>query len=363
LEAVQLPFADPEALFPDREVRLKPPQWYFEDISRTDLEGFLNSCELTDAQKTDLFRNSGWQVVSNGFAVSPSDNLIRTLCPTARGKIYSLLARSAANYSEQFAFRFPPGKFADRFASTTLGTAQIDLIRSLTYTNGDDLCLSDLDLLSKLLTPAEFDQTVNALYRVPACLVRLRIFADSDINQLTAYWGRGGREARIKPMLDSLRKVAAGPNGATINVSYLLPSFARLRLYTFPNIWPDRQIAKEDCFWTSMNFFNAKPDNRFLDADAALRSLQSDCEPVRGEPLFGDLLTLLDQKGKPMHMCVYLADDFVFTKNGGNILCPWVIMRTSDMLSLFPAENRRILTFRWKSLAKPSLRAASAKGL
>jgi hypothetical protein len=345
LDTLEFPFGDPGALAPDREVRLRKTEWYFEGISQGQLETFLNSCGLDEQQKAELMRGSQWQVSSNGFLVQPPDDLVAGLSPVARANIYELLARSQVNYAQRFPFRFSPEEIQTRFGFTRLSEEKIRLIESLSYTNNGDLCFADLQLLPKRLTSSEFDEAMNALYRIPTYRLRLRIFEDSNIDQLVAYWGKGGREGRIRPLLDSLKKVA-GTNGASANISYLLPDFARLRLYTFPTNWPEKQIAREDCFWTSMNFFNREPDNRFLDADAAVHALTTECAPVTGEKEFGDLIAITDGKGKGIHMCVHIADDFVFTKNGRNVLSPWVIMKREDMLALFPAEGRRVLSYR-----------------
>ena len=58
----------------------------------------------------------------------------------------------------------------------------------------------------------------------------------------------------------------AAPGGAAVNISYLMPTFARLRLYTYPDSWNDPDTSKQDCFFTTMNFFNETPDTNFFDA-------------------------------------------------------------------------------------------------
>jgi hypothetical protein len=60
-------------------------------------------------------------------------------------------------------------------------------------------------------------------------------------------------------------------------------------------------------------------------------------------------VTLVNEAGAPVHMCVYIAEDFVFTKNGMNQLAPWVMMKIPDMLLSFPAEQRaRMMILRRK---------------
>jgi hypothetical protein len=48
-----------------------------------------------------------------------------------------------------------------------------------------------------------------------------------------------------------------------------------------------------------------------------------------------------------LHMCAYIADDVVFTKNGANIQQPWVLMKLSEMLSSYEKDKPyEIYTYR-----------------
>jgi hypothetical protein len=56
-----------------------------------------------------------------------------------------------------------------------------------------------------------------------------------------------------------------------------------------------------------------------------------------------------------VHLCVYLADDLVYTKNGLNSMQPWVIMKLDDVLACFPSDKeRRLLVFRARDSDKSS---------
>ena len=123
--------------------------------------------------------------------------------------------------------------------------------------------------------------------------------------------------------------------GTSINVSYFLPPFARFRLYTYPR--PDDPDAlREDCFWSAMNFFNEKPDNRLFDPTYKDKQLSAEYMRVKPESRqFGDLLLLLGPNHDALHMCVYIADEVVFTKNGANVIQPWVLMKIPEMLGIY----------------------------
>ena len=351
IEALKLAFADSTQIFSDRPVRLQETKWFFENFSVRQLSEFVCTCRLSPEQLNDLARTSRVEVATNGCLVSPSQFIVRSLRPDSRARIYSVLENSPFNYGQQYPFRFAPKEFESRFECSRLSREKLLRIRDLTYTNRGDLCLADLQELPQILSQPEFESAVDALYRFPVYLLRLRVSEESDVKALVKYWGRGGRERRIQPLISSLAKVGK-IDESSINLGLLLPDFARLRLYTYPNSWNDPAVNREDCFWSSMNFFNDQPDPGFFQPEYTKRVLQSRYHSIEGEAKLGDLITLVDGNGNGLHMCVHLVDHFVFTKNGANVLSPWVIMKTSDMLLLFfpNKDERKIVIYRRNDL-------------
>ena len=342
VEYKSIPLEDSSEVFLDGSERLKKPKWIFENYSSRQLAELLDSCFLNDHQKAFVLDTNHWEALTNGFAISPPDELIRGLSKETRQCLYPALARSSpANYVQNYPFRFPPTDFDERIAESGLPAKKIELIRSLTYTNSGFLCLCVDEPLQGLFTTNEFQMLVKTLYSIPSVCARLWVMPDSNIEALVKYWGRGGRAKAIRPLLESLARI---PEGGSINISYFLPPFARLRLYTFPDPATDPMVAKEDCFFTALNFFNEQPDRQYLDNNNTRRALQTDYHPVKGNPMFGDLVTLLDPAGNAIHACVYLADDVVFTKNGANYLQPWVLIRIPDMMAYFPSEKSIYMT-------------------
>jgi hypothetical protein len=328
IEAIEIPLANPEGNFPDKAERLAQPKWFFDGFSEQSLTRLFKSCELRPAERKVLVDKRYWETRTNGIVLTPPEQLVWSLSHRGRQQIYSALARSPLNYSQKFPFRFPLNGFDLKFKQSGLPAAQLDRIRRLTYTNGGYLCFTDLRAVQPFLKPADFKDLIESLYAVPTFLLRLRVAPDSDVEALAKYWGRGGREKMVAPILTALTKV---PGGGAINLSYLLPPFARLRLYTFPEAWTDPTVTAQDCLFTAMNFFNETPDTNFLDGAYSRKVLESDYEPVPDNPTFGDVVTLFNQQGEAVHACVYIAADFVFTKNGINAEQPWVLMRLADM--------------------------------
>lgn len=348
LEAVEIPLANPDGTFPDREDRLRKPQWVFENISESELRSFLESCPLETEEKRILLDKKLWQAVSNSCIISPSEQLIWDLNPLARQRIYGRLAESSLNYSQRFPFRFASNGFESRLKQGGLSASRVEKLKTLTYTNAGVVCFADLYSARGYLDPAEFNRLVETLCAVPAYMLRLRLDPESNLEEIVHYWGSGGREKLIAPLLTSIARV---PGGGSINISYLLPTFARLRIYTYPGAWPSENVAGEDCVFTALNFFNDALNTNLFNRAEQTRILKSDYAPVHGEPGLGDLVTLINSENELFHVCVYIADGFVFTKNGANRGQPWILMKLADMLAMYESieKPRTIAYLRHKS--------------
>ena len=343
IEAVEVPLTSPSGMFPDRDKRLQPVEWFFEDIPENRLARFLNACDLRPVERTTLLDRRSWRITEHGCAITPPEQLVWSLTPRAREQIYSVLSKSPTNYAQCFPFRWRLDGFDRRFKDSGLPVEQVNKLRRLIYTNGEYLCFTDLPAAKAALRRPEFEDLLEALYGLPTYILRLRVNPDSDVDGLVRYWGKGGREKTIAPLLNSLTKV---PGGTTINISYLLPPFAKLRLYTFPYTLNDPTAARQDCFFTSLNFFNETPNTNFFKAAYAERVLRSEYLPIPKTPSFGDVVLLTNGKGETIHACVYIADDFVFSKNGVALEQPWVLMKMADMLALYyPTDRSGQLTF------------------
>jgi hypothetical protein len=350
IEPLEIPLANPNGQFPDEKERLQKPRWVFENFSENTLARFLSSCDLREVERRTLLDKRSWAIDSNSIAIMPPEQLVWSLTPKARQQIYSMLAKSSANYAQCFPFRFPVDGFDAKFKDCGLPVEQVEKLKRLTYTNAGFLCFTDLQAVQKILSAEDFKDLVSSLYAVPTYLLRLRVTPDTDVDALVKYWGRGGREKLVAPLLGAL---AHAPGGGAINISYFLPPFARLRLYTYPEAWQDPTAPKQDCFFTAMNFFNETPDTNFFDTTYSKRVLDSEYMAVKDEPSFGDVVTLFNSAGEPVHTCVYIAEDFVFTKNGVNSAQPWVLMRMPDMLMIYFAHETsgKMLVLRRKDLS------------
>jgi hypothetical protein len=259
------------------------------------------------------------------------------------------VVRAPQNLTYRSPFILRANNFDQWFSNCGLSREKVEQVRKLTYPQGDLLFFADLPAFTELSTPAENLCLVRSLWRVSTFIMSVRVTPGMDSESLLNYWAKGGRAYSYKPLVDSMARLG---NGTAINISYFLPPFARLRLYTFPQ--PEEpHTMREDCFWTAMNFFNDQPDDRYFNPEATIRAINSDYVRVKeGDREFGDVLLLLSKESQALHMCVYIADDVVFTKNGFNVMQPYVLMKLDEMLAWYANEKPfNVVTYRRRALA------------
>jgi hypothetical protein len=87
---------------------------------------------------------------------------------------------------------------------------------------------------------------------------------------LVRYWGRGGRERQVRPLLESLAQFR---RGQSIDIVHLLPAFARRLLYTYPRPAHDGHDVLRDCHWSSLNFFADQPDDQLLNINVVCQTI------------------------------------------------------------------------------------------
>jgi hypothetical protein len=160
-------------------------------------------------------------------------------------------------------------------------------------------------------------------------LVKLHVSRSDQLDQLVAYWGRGGRERDVRPILESLSHFR---RDQVLDIVHLLPPLARRRLYTYG------RDNERNCYWTALNYFNETPDDRLLDLNFVAYALSNQWHIVTGPPRFGDVAVFHDEGEVARHGAVFLADDLMFTKNGIGTSRPWVLMRLPHLRDIYWRE-------------------------
>jgi hypothetical protein len=324
--------------------------WHFTETDLDKVRALLLDSGLTREQTSRAMAACKPSPDGSGLQIFPDGELLLSIKPETRAKLYTVLAANPANRLIKQPYRIAEGSFDSLFQGSNVDKKTIELVRKLVYPSGMNQSFSDLEfVLGKI--PAEQTKLdlVKALTRQPAVLARLRIRPDTDIDKLLGYWasGSGARDKDVRPLLEALKRLH---DGSSIGIGYLLPPFAHDRLFTTP-IPTKTGDVPEDCHWSALNFFNATPDDRFADVAFTGKYIDENYYQIAKPSKLGDLVFLLNQRAEVIHSAVYIASDLVFTKNGGNYAQPWILTHMKNLLATYSShEEPRTMYYRRNSL-------------
>jgi hypothetical protein len=313
----------------------QPETWMFVGLGAEALKAQLAHDGLSAGQIADLLAPGNFNETAAGTEITPSEKFLLSLDADTRAKLYTAFAGMGVNLYFDYPYIFPGNVIDSIYNDSRVNPEDLALLKQLTYLNGGVHQLSDYQfLLMKIPTVERRVALARSMSRQSAVLAGLVIKPDTDIDKLATYWGSlpNVRFTDIRPMMEALKAL---PEGGNLGLLYLMPKFARDRLYTFP-LPPQPGEPVMDCHWSTFNFCNDTPDNRFNDPNFAVQYIQKNYYQISAPGICGDILLLMNDKNEVKHSAVYLADDIVFTKNGNNYRQPWMFMRIPDLLATYP---------------------------
>jgi hypothetical protein len=304
------------------------PPWFFPGYTRARVLALLQQAGVAPAALASLPEDA-WLTSPGGVGLRVPLQFLMDLAPQAREAIYPVLARARENPSYHEPLIIEEAHLDERLRTSGLSPDVERTFRRLLYRSGGELLFADyLPMLAWLPDDPTRLRFSAMVVRKSTLLVRLRIDPAFDLDSMVRYWDAAQRGERMRPLLAALARL---PGGADLSIAHLLPSFARHRIFAYPD--PSRPSdMMGDCFWSALNFFNDTPDPRFHDLGVVRETIARDYRPVEGPARFGDLVVLLAERDRSLvHAAVYLADGVVFSKNGGVLVQPWVFMEQAEM--------------------------------
>lgn len=328
--------------------------WFFADYTWGMVIELLKSLQLSDEALHTLMTDTPRKQELEGIRIMPTDQQILDLSPETRSILYPVLTGMSANADKKDVVCFKEEVLNQHLKDSGLSQKSIALLKRLLYRNPGSplLIFSDWDVaLRQIPNEAEKRLFMKTLSRKPSLLAEIRITPETNITQLASYWGIGGRRKDVEPFLSSLQR---SKNGLDLSLVFLLPSFARNRLYTYPFPTVDGKVKPQDCFWTAFNTFNLTPDDQMSDMDYIGKKLEQDYYEIYEPQQLGDIILLSIGKKKVIHAATFIAADIVFTKNGQDFTQPWLLMHMQDMLDTYearyPSSPIKTLYFRKRSI-------------
>ncbi|MCW0219706.1 MAG: hypothetical protein OJI67_15385 [Prosthecobacter sp.] len=329
------------------------PRWTFPEVMLPTLPDFFRKAALSEALIT-LLMDEGMMIKENGFVhIFPPLPDLEAIPPESRALIYTELSKYAPNEFCVDPVLIVGQTVREWYRTSKLRPEIVDKIEEMSYKRGETIAFSDV---AAILNYAESDSEARMIFkaftRTRSLMIKVEVDHNTDIDELVGYWtlGMGLRRKDIEPLVQS---VIDTDGVEALPLSHLLPSLVRKLMYTYPGLDLAKHGMLPDCHWTSLNFFNYEPQEYLLDSRLATSSVLENFMPVEPPYKYGDVLFFLSNTtGDAFHSCVHLADGIVYTKNGRNLLSPWVLMKIEDVQKIYLYKgDGRIQGFRRKDPA------------
>lgn len=293
----------------------------------------------------------------------PQLDFVVNLPSGIRAALYTELAKLPINEYQVDPVLIVGASIEEWYHTSKLRPEIVQKIRQMSYLRGETTAFSDIPVLLSL---AQSDSEARLIFksctRTRSLMVRLQLDKATNVPELLAYWsfGVGIRRKDIEPIIQS---IIESDTLKDLGLSHIIPALPRKLLYTYPGLDMAKHGLLPDCHWTSLNFYNFDPYQYLLDSRLATSKVLENFIPVESPYQFGDILFFLDNTtGDAFHSCVYIADTLVFTKNGRNVLSPWIIMTIDDVKKVYLFRgNGRVQGFRRKDIDEARKQAASGK--
>lgn len=325
-------------------------RWAFPIAMKPSLAEFFKSAGIDRSFIDAMMNPTSLAETDTSIYVFPPQAMLETMPPGQRGTVYAELRKYPENEFHAEPVLITTGNIDDWFRSSDLKPNILALIKQMSYQRGDTIAFSDLaDLMAHAGGEAEARDILKACTRSRGYVVSLRMSPQINVQSMIDYWttGLNLRRKDIEPLLNSIKDTEGV---ASVDLMHILPPLPRKLLLSYPDNAMSRDGIMPDCHWTSLNFFNYDPQPYLLDSRLATTAVLERFTTVPEPYRYGDILFFLDIKnGDAFHSCVYLADGLVFSKNGRNVLSPWVITTLDELKKIYLFDgNGRVQAYRNK---------------
>lgn len=311
-------------------------RWTFPESALPGLPEFFTKAGLSK-ELIDNLLSPKKRVLENGLVhLFPPLAELEAISPVTRSVIYTELANYPQNEYQVDPVLIIGTTVEEWYRGSSLRPEIIAKIEKMSYRRGETIAFSDVPaLLNYAESDAETRTIFKACTRTRNLMIRLKLDKKSNAEEIINYWtfGVGIRRKDLEPLVQSIIELDGADD---LGIVHVLPALPRKLLYTYPGLDMAKHGVMPDCHWTSLNFFNFEPHEYLLDARLATSQVLEQFTPVDPPYVYGDIIFFLDDKtGDAFHSCVHLADNIVYTKNGRNILSPWVLMKLEDVKKVY----------------------------
>jgi hypothetical protein len=295
-------------------------RWSFPIETADQLPGMFSVLDLPQSMVAVLSLPSAQIRSGQWIHLFPPAYEVENLNPSVRSRLYAQLSRYAINEFHENPVLILTDSIDDWYASSSIRKEVVEAIKKLAYKRGDAWAVSDLPLILRLAeSEKEARQIFKVFTRTRTYLVKIKIEDSLDIDMVRNYWSIAGKSFRLKSLEPLLASIQESGRETELDIAHLIPALPRKLIYNYPGASYVVKGTMPDCHWTSLNFFNYEPHEYLLDPVFATNRVLEGYTPVDPPYKYGDILFYVrESDGDAFHSCIYLADQYVFTKNGRN---------------------------------------------
>src|SRR5882672_7572718 len=129
----------------------KTETWTFAGMTPQQVRALMQSAGVAAGEIDRALSPALVSLDNANTVVRPDDELVFSLSPSARAKLYSVLGQFGQNELMHFPFCFPGNTFDTWFTRSELGEATLSQLKKLIYPRGDAQCFSDLQIMLRRL--------------------------------------------------------------------------------------------------------------------------------------------------------------------------------------------------------------------
>lgn len=310
------------------------PRWTFLGLSASMVKDLLIQSGVDLVLVERLTSSTQLKTSGTETVVYPKLEDLLQIKGAVRDKLYSEISKYSQNDYYTDPVFILSGDVEEWLSEASLNANQKDVVRQLVWHRGNALVFSNVGvLLSYAQSGEEIKNTLRAITRCMSLVVSKRFPLKQDQREtFLRYWIGNQPES---PRMTFIKAISRETDiNDTVDIMHFLPVIVREKLYTFPSLKDGAKGRMPDCHWTSLNFFNLTPRDYYRSTSLAAIQLTQAYNQVSGPYQFGDVLCFTDN-GEGLHTCVYIADNIVLTKNGENILAPWVLLTIEDVSKIY----------------------------
>ena len=345
LELSPITLINGRSVLHDPEFMRLPKTWFFEGMTMEGMLRFLSDCGVGDKQLAAVGREFRSGQDDRGAHFKPTVEWALSLPRATHGRIAERLALDWRNRGYFKPFVQPEEDFGSWLENSGLSPVGKEALEAAVYHRDGMVCISDFaEIFSLLSDRKERDVFAGMLGSHPSLRVRLKLTSESDIENLSNYWGVGGRQAQVAALLKGLQPL---DESTLLEIVQLLPPMPRAKVNTYP-----RPGSMHNCAWSVLNFFADAPKGDYGAFDELSLFLDREFVEIPQPELLGDVVVFLDGDNQPTHTAVHVAGGVMFTKNGIGSEVPWNLVELGEVARMYGGSSSapKIRVYRAKSI-------------